>query len=489
MTGKNDGNLEMDNDLSVDPTPIYKRRRYLVVFMAFLGLFNVYALRSNLNVAIVSMTENRTIINEFGKEEFIGPIFDWNSKEKGYILSAFYYGYLCTQIIGGVIAAKIGGNILFGIGIGVTAVFTLLTPLASNWSIYALIVVRVLMGLFEGVTYSALYEMWSKWAPPFERSRMVVAAFTGNYVGLVISLPVSGILAKNVGWEWVFYVFGIIGCVWTVFWLLLIRRSPGRDPFISIAERRYIEQSLNRQSKDKAVKIPWKAIWTSSAVWAIIAAQFSEGWGFFTLQTQLPQFLKDALGYDIAKSGLVSALPYLCMAAMLQVAGYLSDWVRIKGYWTTGQTRRYFNSMAFLIQMASMLCAAFFLNEVASVTFITIGVAMAAFAYSSFSVNYLDIAPQFAGLLMGICNSFATVAGIVSPILTGYIVTDASAEQWKIIFYIAGGIYLFGCIIYFIWAEGEVQPWAIQEDINATSGSTEINAKQGTINPALDIKE
>jgi len=99
---------------------------------------------------------------------------------------------------------------------------------------------------------------------------MVVAAFTGNYVGLVVSLPVSGILAASVGWEWVFYVFGIIGCVWTVFWLLLIRRSPGRDPFISIGERRYIEQSLNRQSKDKAVKIPWKAIWTSSAVWAII---------------------------------------------------------------------------------------------------------------------------------------------------------------------------------------------------------------------------
>lgn len=99
---------------------------------------------------------------------------------------------------------------------------------------------------------------------------MVVAAFTGNYVGLVISLPVSGILAAEVGWEWVFYVFGIIGCVWTVLWLVLIRRSPGRDPFISKAERDYIEQSLNKQSKDKAVEIPWKAIWTSSAVWAII---------------------------------------------------------------------------------------------------------------------------------------------------------------------------------------------------------------------------
>lgn len=109
---------------------------------------------------------------------------------------------------------------------------------------------------------------------------------------------------------------------------------------------------------------------------------------------------------------------------MLQFAGYLSDWVRIKGYLTTGQARRYFNSFAFIGQMLCMLFAAIFLGKVSSVTFITIGVALASFAYSSFSVNYIDIAPQFAGILMGICNSFGVIAGIISPILTGYIVTD-----------------------------------------------------------------
>lgn len=158
--------------------------------------------------------------------------------------------------------------------------------------------------------------MWSKWAPPYERSRMVVAAFTGNYVGLVISLPVSGLLAANVSWESVFYVFGIIGCVWTVFWLLLVRRSPAYDPFITPEEKKYIQDSLNRQSKDKEAEIPWTSIWTSSAVWALIAATFSEGWGFFTLQTQLPQFLRDALDFDIAKSGFLSGLPYLCMSVV-----------------------------------------------------------------------------------------------------------------------------------------------------------------------------
>lgn len=51
---------------------------------------------------------------------------------------------------------------LFGIGVGATAVLTLLTPLAANWSLYALIGVRVIEGIFEGVTYSSLYEMWAK---------------------------------------------------------------------------------------------------------------------------------------------------------------------------------------------------------------------------------------------------------------------------------------------------------------------------------------
>jgi MFS transporter, ACS family, solute carrier family 17 (sodium-dependent inorganic phosphate cotransporter), other len=254
---------------------------------------------------------------------------------------------------------------------------------------------------------------------------MVVAAFTGNYVGIVISLPVSGILAQKVGWESIFYLFGILGCIWTALWLYFVRKSPRFDPWISASEKKFIETSLLNQTNNKEAKIPWKAIWTSSAVWAIIAAQFSEGWGFFTLQTQLPQFLKDVLNFDIAQSGIVSAIPYISMSFMLQVAGYLSDWVRIKGYWTTGQTRRYFNCVAFIGQTVFMFLAAYFLHPVSSVTFITIGVALASFAYSSFSVNYLDIAPQFAGVLMGICNSFATVAGIVSPIFTGYIVKNA----------------------------------------------------------------
>lgn len=79
--------------------------------MAFLGLFNVYALRVNLSVAIVAMTENRTIHHDDGSLSYAQD-FPWDSKQKGLVLSSFFYGYLLTQIAGGVLAAKIGGNLV-----------------------------------------------------------------------------------------------------------------------------------------------------------------------------------------------------------------------------------------------------------------------------------------------------------------------------------------------------------------------------------------
>lgn len=79
--------------------------------MAFFGFFNVYALRVNLSIAIVAMTENKTVDHGNGTVELIStPDFDWDSTQQGLILSSFFYGYITTQLIGGFIANKIGGH-------------------------------------------------------------------------------------------------------------------------------------------------------------------------------------------------------------------------------------------------------------------------------------------------------------------------------------------------------------------------------------------
>lgn len=105
------------------------------------------------------------------------------------VLSSFFYGYICTQFVGGYLGYHFGGNKIFAIGIGVTALLTLLTPLAANYSLYMLLAVRIIEGIFEGMTFPCMYDVWSKWAPPMERTRMAGFALAGNYVGTVVSMP------------------------------------------------------------------------------------------------------------------------------------------------------------------------------------------------------------------------------------------------------------------------------------------------------------
>lgn len=149
------------------------------------------------------------------------------------------------------------------------------------------------MGLAEGVTFPCMHEIWSKWAPPQERSRMASIQYAGTYVGMVIAMSSCGILANKFGWESVFYIFGAIGCVWYIFWVLLVRQSPEKDPYISEEEKLYILTALRRSKNVCNQKnIPWTSIFTSSAVWAIAVSHFAENWGVYTLLTQLPLFLK-----------------------------------------------------------------------------------------------------------------------------------------------------------------------------------------------------
>lgn len=96
------------------------------------------------------------------------------------------------------------------------------------------------------------------------------------------------------------------------------------------------------------------------------------------------------------------------MGILLAFSGYLADMLQVKKILTTGQVRRWFNCSAFLGQTVFMLLAAILMDKVTSIVCITIAVGLGAFAWSGFAVNHLDIAPQYASILMGIGNTFAT---------------------------------------------------------------------------------
>ncbi|XP_050295381.1 sialin-like isoform X2 [Anthonomus grandis grandis] len=416
------GSQNLDNIKKPDTWKLWTQKRYVLTFLVFLGYFNIYCLRTNMSIGIVAMTQDRVITLSNGTNLIVVAEFDWDNVLQGYVLSSFFYGYMVTQLLGGILGRKFGGKLIFGGGIASTAFITVISPWLAEWSVYALIVSRILMGLFEGVTFSSLFTLWIKWLPPNERARCMAQVNSGSYTGAIFAMMVLAYLADAAGWRSIFWLSGGLGLVWFVAWLYLVSESPDTDPTITPEELNYIKSNRKESTKRQNFRdIRWTNIITSKAAWSLHVLFFCESWGFYTLLTQLPKYFKDIFAFDISKSGVLSAIPYVALALMMQLSGVLLD--KITRWLSTTNARKLFVLIGFLAQTGFMLGAAFG-NAVALTVFcLTMAVGLGSMSIAVMTVNSLDIAPLHSGILFGIANTIGTSTGIISPIAAGYIIS------------------------------------------------------------------
>ncbi|GIY97772.1 sialin [Caerostris extrusa] len=73
-----------------------------------------------------------------------GPRYNWSPKEQGVILSSFYYGYLLTLMPGGYLAQSFSAKWIFGLGIFLSALLSLLTPTAAAMGVMPVVTVRIM---------------------------------------------------------------------------------------------------------------------------------------------------------------------------------------------------------------------------------------------------------------------------------------------------------------------------------------------------------
>ena len=116
------------------------------------------ALNGEFNVSVSNLTERvaygavpeQCQANAGGSNSSVngedGP-FLWDKDVQGHILGSFFYGYLISQIPGGILAERYGGKWVFGVSLGIATVATLLTPVAATLNMGFLIFLRVIVGV------------------------------------------------------------------------------------------------------------------------------------------------------------------------------------------------------------------------------------------------------------------------------------------------------------------------------------------------------
>uniref|UniRef100_A0A8C2FUP6 Sialin n=1 Tax=Cyprinus carpio TaxID=7962 RepID=A0A8C2FUP6_CYPCA len=424
--------------------------------MMFFGFAVVYGLRVNLSVAMVAMVNETN--DQSSSNSNISNEYPWSPKMQGMLLSAFFFGYLFTQIPGGYLSGRFGGSLFLGGGVLGTAVLTLLTPLSAQLGAKWLFALRALEGFGEGVTFPAMMAMWARWAPPLERARLMTFSGAGSSFGAFVALPLTGFICHSLGWPAVFYSCGGVGCLWAVFWFILVSDEPRTHPRISDREKYYIINSIGAQGTPHGWSVPVLSMLFSVPLWAIIIPQMCSNWSYYTLLTSLPTYMDTVLHFDLRQNSFLSALPYLADWLFSVGSGVLADNLLERELLSVTAVRKLFTFIGLFLPAVFLLAVGFTgCSAVLAVTFLTLSSAFGGFSAGGVFINQIDIAPRYVGTLHGITNTFGTIPGVIAPIVVGYLTKDHSVTGWRHVFWLSAGVSAFGAIFYVIFGTGKIQ--------------------------------
>lgn len=411
------------------------QQRYTVVGLCFIAFMLCNLDRVNMSIAILPMAQS----------------YGWDAATMGLVQSSFFWGYLLTQVLGGVWADRYGGKLVLGLGVLWWSLATALTPVAAQIGLPALLLARAAMGIGEGVAMPAMNNMLSKWIPTKERSRSLAFVYSGMFVGSIIGLGASPHIVGALGWPSVFYMFGSLGVIWYTFWQRNVASTPAEDATLSKAEHALITAGTPAGTADRVESVPWRLLLSRREVWALIITHFCHNWGLFILLTWMPAYYNQVLGLDLMSSGAVSVLPWVAMAGAANVAGWLADGMVEKGVSVTVVRK--------VMQTIGFLGPAFFLSQLGRVDSVMGAVAcmvcsqgLDAFSQAGLYANHQDIGPRYSGVLLGLSNTAGVLAGVLGSLATGYILQHGSWEQ---VWGVAVALYLVGTVVWNLFATGE----------------------------------
>ncbi|XP_043276500.1 putative inorganic phosphate cotransporter [Venturia canescens] len=458
--------------------------RYLMAILGSVGLAIIYGFKVNVSVAIVAMVnksalhhenhrENQSLSNDVCNFDDVtetrsedGP-FVWSESLQGYILSAYFWGYMASLIPGGRMAELLSAKWVMNGSVLLNVVASILSPVAAEMHYGVFMFMRFLQGIGGGVTFPAMHVMVSKWAPPNERSVLVSIVYAGTALGTVISILLSGLLAAKLGWVWIFYIEGGLCLIWCTAWWLMIEDSPKQQQrFITQQEKNYILDSLgqkknNLHAEKPKLSVPWRSIFTSPAFLAILVAHFCSNFGWYMLLIELPTFMNQILRFNMSSNAGLSSLPFLCMWLFTMILSKVLSILQDKRVISVTLSRKLATWIAAGVPAICLIGVSFVgCNRSLAVAFMTIGVTCIGGMYCGFLANHIDIAPNFAGTLVAITNCIATIPGFLVPIFVGKLTEgNQTIEAWRIIFLSTVVLYAVLIVVYTIFGSGEEQPW------------------------------
>lgn len=382
--------------------------RHLILAIMCLLYFVAYIDRVNISVA----------------GPFIRKEFGLSPTELGAVFSAFAFPYAAMQIFGGWCADKFGPRLVLAVLSLIWAVATILCGFA--WGLTSLIAFRFILGIGEGGAFPTATRAFTFWLPVTERGFAQGITHSFARLGGAVAPPiVIGIVAWY-GWRESFIFLGVLSLMWTALYVWFFRNTPIEHKWMTADELKEIGVDAAQMKQAAKGKTPWKEM--ISKMWLVTFVDFCYGWSLWVFLTWLPSYLKDARGFDLKHLAIFASLPLLAGVVGDTLGGVLSDMI----YKRTGDlkiARRAMlvigmgGALAFIIPVVgtkdpimavALLSASFFFLELTNAVLWSLP---------------MDIAGAYAGTAGGMMNTGFGVAGMISPLVFGFLIQTTGSYQ------------------------------------------------------------
>jgi MFS family permease len=404
------------------PSSYSSARRWLVVALLAVASIVAYIDRVNLSVALIDVD--------------FKTFFGLSNTDRGLANSAFFWSYAALQIPAGWLVDRYGSKRPIAIGFAVWSVLTAVTSLTTGFSM--LFAIRALLGVAEAVIHPASMR-WIRFNFPEKHRGLAIGLFmSGSKFGPAIGAVAAAWLIESHGWRAMFFILGAGALLWLIPWLLVVKKD--RDTGS-------VDQSAVAAAQAAAEHVPMRRLFASPVLWGTIVGTFCYMYFVYFCMTWMPAYFNEARHLSLKSSSLYTTFSFAGMAIVAILGGWAADRLIARGL-DAVFVRKAFTITGFLLATTVLIgVAPVSLNVALFFSVLSLsGLGLATANY--WALTQTLIPSGSIGRIVGIQNCAASLAGIVAPILTGWLVDTTHSFYAPIkavvIFIVIGvGAYLF----------------------------------------------
>jgi MFS family permease len=395
-----------------------------VVLLLALAVFINYVDRGNLATAAPLVQDELHLTNA----------------QVGLLLSAFFWTYAPAQLVSGWLAHRFDVRYTLAAGLAVWSLATALTGLTTGFVF--LLGLRLVVGLGESTFYPCNARLLAERAPEEQRGGANGLVAAGQALGPTLGTLAGGVLMARFGWRAVFVVLGVLSLLWLVPWLR-VTRTALRD---------------SAQFAAVGPPISYSRILRRSEAWGTGIGCFLSFYGYYFVLTWLPLYLVKARGFSMIQMAQVGSLVYCMHALSCPLVGWFSDRLIERGS-SANRVRKTALVIGSIGVAATLLACAHAPLATCVVLLLIVGFFFGFLQPQIFAAAQTLGGTRAAGKWMALQNMLGNFAGILSPLVTGYVVDRTGS--YDLAFALASGSAVAASLV---WAYGirRIQPveWA-----------------------------